>query len=982
MKTLLQTLLLETLPEQTNRILLAYIETVLPAMEREFGTIPALGGSLEAHYQTLQEQGDRYAWEKAQRWSDRADQSLTVHVLNALFTAWNLQDYLSSSLQLSDTEKYLLCLGITLHDYNKYSQGQGDEPPKAHQVSEILALCESLGEKLNFDVFWPDWKQYLSEIGFLAQNTQFKSETNSPKSNWPQFTISDTRRLCLPLRHLLGFGDVAVHLQDSQDLITTTIGDRMREHLRVLGIRQRLVYHHLKNSVGILTNGIHNSVLQFARELGWQPLLFFARGVIYLAPKDSETPDRENLKTFLWDNIKGILSKKMLGGEIGFKRDGKGLKIASQTQEIFPPAELIQELPNVIEHRVANVKNPATPKRLQKVNLSDEEKEFLKAGSDIRADRLAEFIVFVHREFFADYPEFIDWMLNTLELSDRFSREQTQAQSGGVNYGWYYAAAIYVANHASFTPPQMQEKLLEIAQNLANWAQENNLLPESYSPTYDVFQDYIDQYLDIWGWESKEPSFQRELESYIVAKTKAAKQPICSLSSGEFISEDQMDSVVLFKPQQYSNKNPLGGGKIKRGISKIWALEMLLRQATWEIPGGNLEDRHTTFLYIFPAYVYSPQTAASIATLVDEMKRTNLWDVCKHWRNENMQIESLQNMQWLSNEDIEIGRYAQDRYAVGNFPFMAVRYTTTQGKTTADAWVEPAFLTLALPLLLGVKVVATQSQVPLYDSDREFRVSAILDGVAGFWTLLGLPSSLRLQDFPHALQRLLIAYSVHLHGRSSPPDPVWRSLNATVREMVTDPLNLFVLADRGIRREKRDRPYSQEVQRYKQFAQLWVQGNTAMENKMKLIEKLVREYRTFYQVGVGDSSHAILLPLSKTLETILKSPQHIDEEDLIWQAAGQLQDAIKRQKVYHRPILTNKKVDYATRQKQELEAIHSFASTCVKELFGEMYRGDRALLQENRNRIKSGAEFAYRWMASQDNQQNQQNADEQALATN
>jgi CRISPR-associated protein Csc3 len=41
-------------------------------------------------------------------------------------------------------------------------------------------------------------------------------------------------------------------------------------------------------------------------------------------------------------------------------------------------------------------------------------------------------------------------------------------------------------------------------------------------------------------------------------------------------------------------------------------------------------------------------------------------------------------------------------------------------------------------------------------------------------------------------------------------------------------------------------------------------------------------------------------------------------------------------------------------------------TTCVRELFLELYKGDRALLQENRNRIKSGAEFAYRWLALQE----------------
>lgn len=84
------------------------------------------------------------------------------------------------------------------------------------------------------------------------------------------------------------------------------------------------------------------------------------------------------------------------------------------------------------------------------------------------------------------------------------------------------------------------------------------------------------------------------------------------------------------------------------------------------------------------------------------------------------------------------------------------------------------------------------------------------------------------------------------------------------------------------------------------------------------------------------------------------------------QASGQIQDAIKRQEVYKRPLMMDKSTDRTTREEQELTAIHTFMTTCVRELFIDLYQGDRALLQENRNRIKSGAEFAYRWLALQE----------------
>ena len=973
MQTLLQTLLIETLPAETDSILRLFIE-ILPAIEREFGLIPALGGSEEVHYQTLLKQGDRYAREKAQRWANKPDQSLLVHVLNALMTAWNLIKYLPRHLQLSEIEKRLLCLGLTLHDYNKYVQGQGEEapPPKAHEIEAILELCQELGEKLNFQDFWADWQDYLLEIAFLAQNTQFNVGTNTVSSNWEtderEFTLDD-RRLDLPLRHLLAFGDIAVHMNDPADVVTKTGGDRLRDHLDALSIRKKLVYHRLRDCRGLLTNQIHNAVVQFAREIGWEPILYFAQGAVYLAPQNPATPDLADIQSWVWQSmIQGDEESNQKGlesyfetGDVGFVRDGKGLKVAPQTLEFFTPTELIRKLPNVVKARVANVKDPATPKRLQKLTLSPPEREMLARGADIRADRIAEFLILTQREFFEDCEAYAPQVLTMLEL--QLSPEQTAIQSGGVNYGWYRVAAHYVATHSTLDLEQVSEFLSQLAERLSTWAEENGLLKQQSSPTQSAFFNYLAQYLEVSGCSDQISKFQDELATY--AEAKVTNQPICSLSSGEAAAEDQLDSVVLFKPQQYSNKNALGGGRIKRGISKIWSLEMLLRQAYWAAPSGKLEDQQPVFLSIFPAYVYSPQTAIAVRRLVNKLKKVNLWEVRKQWLQAEMQ-SGLQNLLWRDEDEAEAGRY-KDSYSTKDLPFLALIYTTTRGKTVTDAWVEPAFLALALPMLLGVKVVATSSPDPLYASDQEFLDSVILDGAAGFWNLLDLSTSLRLQDLSKALERLLVAYSLHLECRSSPPDARWQAFSGTVREMATNILNVFSLTAEGLRENKRDLG-KEDVKRVWNYAQIWAKGNLYMQEKLKLIERLVREYRTFYQVNLSESSHAVLLPISKALEVILTVPEQVDSEDLILQGAGQLKDALERREVYNRPFLMNKSVDYATRQAQELVAIHAFMSTCVNELFGSLYKGDRALLQENRNRIKSGAEFAYRWLALQEKQ--------------
>ncbi|MFN7529250.1 MAG: type I-D CRISPR-associated protein Cas10d/Csc3, partial [Dolichospermum sp.] len=631
---------------------------------------------------------------------------------------------------------------------------------------------------------------------------------------------------------------------------------------------------------------------------------------------------------------------------------------------------------------VKNIKDPATPKRLEKIHLSDSERAYLADGANVWADRFAEFIVISQREFF-ESPEnrekYINWILAELNLQDKITSEQSQFQSGGVNYGWYQVAAHYIAslpNHIDLRPESedITELLRNLSKNLAIWANENNLLPEHTNLTREIFFAYISEYLEIAGWENCNSDFQKELTAY--SESKVSNKAICSLSSGEFIAEEQLDSVVLFKPQQYSNKNALGGGRIKRGISKIWSLEMLLRQAYWNAPAGKLEEQQPIFMYIFPAYLYSPQIACAVGLLVNKLQKTNLWDIRTHWQKSGMQLNELRNMEWIDKEP-KLGRYGSD-YSTIDMPFMAMRYTKTLGKTITDAWVEPAFLSLALPLFLGVKVVATASSNliytddqeftassdPIYASDQEFVETVKLDGPAGFWNLLNTSPSLRLDEVENALTRLLIVYSLHLDNRSKKPDARWQALNGTVRDLVTDVLNIFAIADEGFRNTKKE-PGPEDVKRIWNYAQTWVKGDKQMQEKLKLIERIVTEYRQFYQVNVGESSHSILLPISKALEVILTVPDHLETEDMILQGAGQLYDALERQEPYKRPLLMNKTVEYSERKNQELMAIHQFMTTCVNDLFLGLYKGDRALLQENRNRIKSGAEFAYRWLALQ-----------------
>jgi CRISPR-associated protein Csc3 len=943
MTTLLQNLLLETLPEKNEGSILArFIETILPNLEQEFAIIPALGGTEE-------------------RFRHKADQSLLVHVVNGLFIAWNLSEELDEPL--TDIEAIVMCLGFLLHDRDKYYHAQGLKKIDSWDIIGIIDRCKELASKLKFSDFWTEWEEYLLDICYVAQNTQKKIDSNRIDSSWEDSDLSfsldsiERDRLC----DLLAFGDVAVHMNDPADLIGKTAGARLRECLEELGIPKKLVYHRLRDCRGLLTNQIHNAIISLTESIDWKPILFFAQGVIYLAPENFQIPNLETIQETAWNQIvqggannqqKG-LEEHFKNGSIGFVRDGKGLKIAPITTEIFSTYQLICQLPNVIKETVKNQKDPATPKRLEKLSLTTERKAFLLGGADVWSDRFAEFIILVQREFFEGIEEYITWILEKLGLTNDITLEATKVQSGGVNYGWYQVAAHFIAKtelDRDFGSQGLSDFLETLARDLAEWANQKQLFTEKVPVTRQVFDQYLEQYLEIAGTNTRSANFNNELDAY--TNSKVNNLPICSMSTGEFIAEDQLDSVVLFKPQQYSNKNALGGRRIKRGISKLWSLEMILRQAEWKVPSGKLEDKQPIFLYVFPAYVYSGQMARAIARLVVKLKRNlNLWEVKKQWVQANMDYRSLQNL--LADDlDSELGRYDK-KYSVLDYPFMAITHTETRGKTTTEAWILPAFLCLVLPVLLGVKVVATPSSDPLYFSDRDFLESVKLDGVAGFWNLLGFETSLRLPEIADTLQCLLIMYSLHFDNCSNPPDARWSAFNSTVRDVMTDILNVFNLAKEEIRRNPED------VVRYWKYAELLAEGDARMEEKLKVIDRLVQEYRQFYQVSPRESSYSILLPLSKALEIIISSPEDWDKQEMILIGSGNLYDALDRRsdKIY-RPLFKDKT--------EEIKAIQTFMTTCVEELFDRMCKGDRAILQEHRNRIKSGAEFAYRLRALED----------------
>jgi CRISPR-associated protein Csc3 len=188
-----QELLRRAIP-QDNKVLIDFVETLSPKILRHFAAVPALGGSgaprpiigldSPAGLQS-------YTGEERGRFSrSNPDQSMATHLLNGIFAAMRLAEKLPPSKVFNDEEKRLWILGYICHDYTKIYgiKVSGGNLPA------ILSLIAQLGEFLNFSAFMPDWKDYLGDIAFLAQNTQTKEGSNLEIS---KFDVKNAHRVSL-----------------------------------------------------------------------------------------------------------------------------------------------------------------------------------------------------------------------------------------------------------------------------------------------------------------------------------------------------------------------------------------------------------------------------------------------------------------------------------------------------------------------------------------------------------------------------------------------------------------------------------------------------------------------------------------------------------------------------------------------------------------------------------------------------------------
>jgi len=936
-----------------------------------------------------------------------------------------------------DLQTSVFIVSYLLHDYEKFPDYQDwleqnfiirnweEEPPKKEDAPNLgrgyinkkildFGLYHLLGEQ---------WEELIDDIIEISSNAGVKNDadfgltTRGLKPLDDQRLDSRIRQVLIDLIRLSDlFASVVKHPRDVESGGLQTLLVRLSNH------QLKLTYHSLSENRGVLTNIFNNALIAAHPEEFYTPLLYLPDGVVYLAIVDPPPITTDEIPKQVIAKIKYLCAEKLKERQTGFNRDGKGFKFADYYWLFFDVVELMEVSINAASRLLPDTKPASAGKRGESLLNYQAQGELavnsnLQIANEIRIDRLAEFGDILCRGIWGSWCEKVnDWQkqlpknqrksIPDLDLTQKLTEYlelsaeipairqiQSLKKTGGVPLDWYYLAAQYFRNHSGLDFAQ----ILEVMKGMVNHAAAliRPILAEfqDIPDGWDDLKTYVNQVISLPTGaviEPKPDSFLVELKRYNAAKiTGRGRENVCAISSSSYTVTEQMESATLFAPQVYSNRQILFNAQAaKRQICSIWSIEIMLRQILMNqtnAVGADFEGRKYRYLYLYPTYFFTPETNKFLQLAYNQFSRTRFdAEMRKHFITENqvanfeiqdyLKVDSLLIKENLKPEDDRTFKISFSDKETMTFFFLGL--PPGREATDTESWVTPAWLALALPLILDVKVVVSESPIPPFISGADFEQTVLIDGEhQAIRSLIKkdnyrldsiLPRSSKQREFS-PLNALTAAYCIHLEvNRKKDGDPDWGKLADLARDLETSPLYVFHYLNKWLRKQdKIDSVPMAKVRLYLDFYHYFEPQGKAVNQLRKLTELYRRFYRSKSQYA---KANAILKPIDEAADVILKIDKSMasDTESLIDAVAARLSklmNKVERGAAEGRRtfILVDGKWKRALNDAEERQAVYEFSKYFVKDIFEESFKSDRARLAGTQlNLIRDTCEYLYR----------------------
>ncbi len=1010
--------------EPDDAILADFARYVVGPLSDYFGMASAKGG---AFFRQKELEGAK----NAERYG--RDQTLRAHLINGmlparriarLLYAWNAEPM----RHWDETAERVFVAGFMLHDYSKIKAAKQVlidagfaelEAPGKRQIPYLENIFRQWCAKLGLDRFLDPVggaENLLHDLIYVACNTQRRSGTLHAPSLLPDlYTEPNTYLLATNVSYL---ADLLAYVAPSpRELVAH---ETIRESLLNLAYTPalesqstaRLVYHHVAENRGLLLNFIHNAATD-ALTLPDQrvPLLYAPSGVVYLERHDAPPmPEAETLVADVVRHIRSVTGNKLMDTGKGAKRGNTGLQVDDSYNDFFDLSEFTLNSVRIVEKYIRNNKSPDRLASVRAENWAGDS-EFPPIPvdpKDARLDQLAEWAGLLESQFrdrmgTFDLTGFLlrDWAIDDLRPQFEAVRNHPKAiKGGGIKFWWFWAAA-HALNRKTGPkdPAAVLEWLVSLSTHLADTLpDELTLSAQASEDTWRDLTDYVGRVLTLGGTKSAQKPWPGDLARYSRAKAGRGGA-VCAICGDVYTTRKPAETAVAFQPGVYTGRIKIGASDNKRNLCSICALEQLLRQlfVTNLDSGGTVEGQRVRYLSFYPSYFFTPETLYLMQRVYGRLKSIRISD--KDFRaalNRQASREFVSSAEGMSapphpladpifwqrldqflirqegEEEKRVLRYSDDAQGT----FLMAGFRNFNSPTDSESWVLPALLALVLPICLDVKVIASESGIPLLLESGELRETVWFDGAhSAIRALLGdrrvtarsrendatsehilvNDGRLDVDEVLPALARLAAGYLIHLDAEYTPPEEHWNRLPPIASALTESPLYVFHYLKK---QEREDRQIgAAQIRRYVAYAETIF--NPQGDPQMSYARELVELYRGFYRAKNIGNANSILRPLSVIADALLIADPGMfaDSDALVEVAYGELYRFMDR---VGKGLADGRFPKGVTVQERE-EAMQLFCRKFVNDVFVGVFNKDVAALRGKQlNLLRSACEVIYR----------------------
>jgi CRISPR-associated protein Csc3 len=1038
---------------ESDRLLASFAENVLPNLMQQLVGATAKGGQFTEDRRAEGKNVDR----------SKHDQSFTSHLLNGLFPTYRILKKLKTETpetnpvkrNCGETEIALFVASYILHDFDKfpdYSQWLKDndaggkfadrkwreKPPHKDEAPNFGRDYVALKiQQLGLDsLLGENWRSHIDDLVWMSNNAGVKYDSDRGlEIRGLQLKLDGRIRGTIANLVRLSdlFASVIKHPSDAE-------ANGLSEVLNSLSNGQlKFSYHSLSDNRGVLTNIINNALMDAHPSEFYTPLLYLPDGVVYLAKIDAPALSTADIPDRVIDNIRNLCAERLKHKTTGFSRDGKGFKFGEFYWLFFDITALMEVAIEAACKLIPSTKLSSAKKRSDSLLSFQKDGELpgelnLKFPEDYRIDRLAEFGDILCRGIWNKWQERLSNSQKELakakrqtppelDLTQKLAEHlgladeipalkaiQSLKKTGGVPLDWYYLAAQYFQRNKGLDEAQVRAVLtdmVECATILIKPIAEKFEIPDGWND----LRTYVSRIVSLPTGAVVKPEtdpFLLELARYNAAKiTGRGRENVCAMSSSAYTVTEQMEAATLFTPQVYSNRQILFNAQAaKRQICSIWSIEIMLRQILMNqtnATGGDFEGRKYRYLYLYPAYFFTPETNKFLQKAYSWIARTRFdADIRKHLISHKQvakftldnyqQVDSLliqENLEAENDRTFKIS-YPDDRPLT--FFFLAL--PPGKDATDTESWVMPAWLAFALPLILDVKTVASESPVPPFISGADFEKTAILDGEHQAIRSLIKEDEYRLDSILppdrkfSPLNALSAAYCIHLEvNRKKDGNPDWGKLSDLARDLETSPLYVFHYLNKWLR--KQDKIESVPIAKIRLYLNFYYyfESEGKIVNQMRELTEL---YRRFYRAkSQYAKANAVLKPIDEAADVILKFDKALANNtesltDIVAGRLSKLMNNVRRRAAEGKPTLAfvDGKWKPALNSEEERQVIYDFAKYFVEVIFDGSLKGDRARLAGTQlNLIRDTCDYLYRLEDDKERRERKQDEPEEVPET-